>query len=171
MQSVNNKTKDLTRVGIMSSLIFVATYLFKMPTIAGYTHLGDSMIFVAVLILGWRNGALSAGIGAALADLLGGFTQWVLPTFFIKLSMAMIMGIIVERFFPKLKHGWIIGAIAGGIFQIAAYTLVKIPLIGLAYAISSMPTITIQTITNIVIASVLISILLASGTIKKLKEI
>lgn len=171
MERVSVRTKDLTRMAIMSALIFVATYLFKMPTIGGYTHLGDSMIFIAVLILGWKQGALAGGIGAALADFLGGYMQWIIPSFFIKLCMGMIMGLMAERLFPKLKHGWIIGAIVGGIFQIGAYTLVKIPLLGLAYAISSSLTLTIQTITNIVIAVVLISFFLPTDTIKKLKEI
>lgn len=170
MQGASIKTKNLTKTAIMSSLICVATYLFKIPSMNGYTHLGDSMIFISVLILGWRKGALAGGIGAALADLLGGYIQWILPTFFIKLSMAMIMGLIVEKLLPKLKYGWMIGAITGGIFQVIAYTLVKIPLIGLAYAISSLPALTIQTISSIVIASVLVSTLLASGTIKTLKE-
>lgn len=171
MQNVNTNTKDLTKMAIMSSLICVATYLFKIPSINGYTHLGDSMIFISVLILGWSKGALAGGVGAALADLLGGYMQWIIPTFFIKLFMGMIMGLIAERLLAKLKYGWIIGAITGGLFQIIAYTLVKIPLIGLGYAISSLPALTIQTISGIIIASVLVATLLASGIIMKLKEI
>lgn len=171
MQSVNAKTKDLTRMAVMSSLICVATYLFKIPSINGYTHLGDSMIFISVLILGWRKGALAGGIGAALADFLGGYMQWVLPTFLIKVCMGTIMGLIAERTFFNLKHGWIIGAIVGGAFQIVSYTLVKIPMVGLGYAISTLASLTIQTIVGIAIATVLISSLLSSGIIKKLKEI
>ena len=171
MQSVNvkTKTKDLTRMAVMSSLICVATYLFKIPSINGYTHLGDAMIFISVLILGWRKGALAGGIGAALADLLGGYMQWVLPTFLIKLCMGTIMGLMAEKTFSELKNGWIIGAIIGGIFQIASYTLVKIPMIGLAYAISTMGNIAIQTTVGIIIAAVLIRTLLSSGIIKRLK--
>lgn len=172
MQSVkvNMSTKDLTRIAIMSTLILVSTYLFKIPSVSGYTHLGDSMIFIAVVILGWKKGSLAGGIGAALADLLGGYMQWVLPTFFIKVCMGMIMGLMMEKLFSKIKYGWIIGAIIGGAFQIVAYTLVKIPLFGMAYAISSSLAITIQTITNIFIAVVLVSFFLRSDTIKKLKE-
>lgn len=171
MGNISIKTKELTKIAIMNSLICVATFLFKIPTLNGYAHLGDCMIFISVLILGWKKGSLSAGIGAALADFLGGYMHWVLPTFFIKLLMAIIMGLMAERLFYKHKHGWIIGAITGGIFQIIAYTLAKIPLAGLTYALSSLPALMGQTLSGILIASVLVSTLLASGTIKKLKEI
>ncbi|AFS79744.1 hypothetical protein DUF1393 [Gottschalkia acidurici 9a] len=171
MKNIHVKTKNLTKIAIMSSLICIATYLFKIPSINGYTHLGDCMIFISVLILGWKKGALAGGIGGALADFLGGYMQWVLPTFIIKICMGVIMGLMAERLFPKLKYGWLIGAFVGGAFQVAAYTLVKIPLAGWGYAISSFPTVTMQTISSIVIAFILGSTLLASGTIKKLKEI
>lgn len=170
MEGVNVKPRDITRIAAMSALVFVATYLFKMPTVGGYTHLGDCMIFIAVLILGWKQGALAGGIGAALADFLGGYMQWVLPSFFIKIIMGIIMGLMAEKLFPKLKYGWIIGAIVGGVFQIIAYTLVKIPLLGMAYAISSSLTLTIQTISNIVIAVILVTVFLSSDRIKGLME-
>jgi len=171
MNNTSTKTKDLTKVAIMGSLVCVATYLFKIPTIAGYTHLGDCMIFISVLILGKKKGALAGGIGAALADFLGGYMHWVLPTFFIKLGMGLIVGLFAEQILSDNKHGWLIGAIMGGIFQIVAYTIVKIPLAGWSYAISSLPTLAGQTISGIVIASVLVSTLLSSNTIKKLKEV
>lgn len=171
MNNINNSTKDLTKVALMSALVCIATYFFKIPSLNGYTHLGDSMIFMAVLVLGWKRGALAGGLGAALADFLGGYMQWVIPTFLIKISMGVIMGLIAEKLFPNFKHGWLVGATIGGIFQVAGYTLIKIPMLGLAYALSTFPALSLQTISSIVIASVLVSTLLASGAIRKLKEI
>ena len=37
------------------------------------------MAFLAVLVLGKQDGALAAGLGAALSDLLTGAKIWVLP--------------------------------------------------------------------------------------------
>ena len=170
MTKVSMKTRDLTKLAIMSALVCIATYFLKVPTPTGYTHLGDSMIFIGVLVLGWKKGALAGGMGAALADFIGGYMQWVIPTFCIKFLMAALMGLIATKLLSKYKHGWIIGAVIGGTFQIPAYTLVKIPLFGLGYAISSLPTITGQTILGIVIASGLVSTMFASGAIKKLRE-
>ena len=167
----NKNTKQITYTALMAALVCVATFLIKIPSLNGYTHLGDCMIFVSVLILGRRNGALAGGIGAALADFLGGYMQWIIPTFFIKAIMALIMGLIAEKVFPKLKFGWLIGAVAGGIFQIIGYTLVKIPLYGMGYAMTSLPVLTMQTISGIVIAFVIVTALLQTKIIRKAKEI
>lgn len=156
------KTKYITKIAAMSALVYFATYFFKVPSLTGYTHLGDCMVFISVLILGTKKGALASGIGSALADLLGGYMQWIIPTFFIKFIMATLLGVTITKLLPKLKFNWIIGSSLGGIFQIIAYTLVKIPLFGLPHAISTLPGIFAQTLTNIIIASVLVTVLSSS---------
>lgn len=164
-------TKDLTKTGILAALIFLATYMIKIPSINGYTHLGDCMILISVLVLGWKKGAVAGGIGASLADLLGGYMQWILPTFFIKVCMAVVMGIIAEKIVPNLKFGWLIGAIAGGIIQIAGYTAVKILYYGFATAMIMTPSLIFQTIAGIIITAIFVTVLNASGIIKIVKEI
>lgn len=171
MNNTQIKTKDLTKLAIMSSLICIFTYFFKVPSITGYTHLGDSMIFIGVLILGWKKGAIAGGIGAGLADFIGGYMQWVIPTFFIKALMAIIMGLMTEKLFPNLKYGWTIGAVIGGFFQIIAYALFKLPLFGSGYAIAGLPGDIIQTVAGLFVAFILVSTLLASGNMKKLKDL
>ena len=165
------KTKDLTKMGLMAALVFFGTFFIKIPSISGYTHLGDCMIFVSVLILGWRKGAVAGGIGAALADLLGGYTQWIIPTLFIKAIMAMIMGMITEKLFPNLRFGWLIGATVGGIFQIVGYTFVRILLYGTAMGFVELPMLIIQTVSGVALSLVLVTTLLQTNIINKLKEI
>lgn len=140
----HDKTKELTMTAIMIALIFTATYMVKIPNPAtgGYTHLGDCMVFLGVLLLGKSKGALAAGLGGALSDLLSGAPIWVLPTFVIKYLMGWIMGSFCDR--SSTSNGWL-GAMIGGIFQIVAYTLVKIPLVGIAPALASLPRICLQT--------------------------
>lgn len=165
------KTKDLTKMGLMAALVFFGTFFIKIPSISGYTHLGDCMIFVSVLILGWRKGAVAGGIGAALADLLGGYTQWIIPTLFIKAIMAMIMGMITEKLFPNLRFGWLIGATVGGIFQIVGYTFVRILLYGTAMGFVELPMLILQTVSGVALSLVLVTTLLQTNIINKLKEI
>lgn len=163
------KTKNLAMSALMIALIFVCTYTVKIPNPAtgGYTHMGDCMIFLAVLVLGKKQGALAGGLGAALSDLLTGATLWVLPTFVIKLIMGWIMGSIVEMKLNE-KYGWIIGAILGGIWQSIAYTLVKIPMVGMAPAVASIPRILMQTLIGLVIY-VIIAKLLERSSVVNLK--
>ena len=122
------------------------------------------MIFLAVLVLGKKQGALAGGLGAALSDLLTGATLWVLPTFVIKLIMGWIMGSIVEMKLNE-KYGWIIGAILGGIWQSIAYTLVKIPMVGMAPAVASIPRILMQTLIGLVIYVVIAKLLERSSVV------
>ncbi|MFQ9127709.1 MAG: ECF transporter S component [Butyricicoccaceae bacterium] len=86
--------KRIVRIAMMAALIFAGTYTFKIPIAitGGYTHLGDCAIFVGVMLLGRKDGALAAALGAALSDLLSGAMLWVLPTFIIKGIVALIAG-------------------------------------------------------------------------------
>ena len=60
-----NRITTLVMTGLMMCLVMVATMFIKIPIpmTQGYVHLGDSMIFLAVLILGKKYGAAAAGIG------------------------------------------------------------------------------------------------------------
>lgn len=126
--------------------------------------MGDCMIFMAVVLLGRKNGSLAAGIGGALSDFLAGAPLWILPTFVIKYIMAFIMGTVIKRT-PERKRLQITGAVIGGIFQIIAYTLVKILLVGVEPALLSIPNLTIQTAVGIILFAVLTGVL--TGTLKK----
>lgn len=163
-------TKDIAKCGLMAALTFIFTYTFKIPSPNGYTHLGDCFILIAVLILGKEKGAVAGGIGASLADLIGGYMVWVVPTFFIKAIMAYIMGIIVENILPNVKFNYIIGASLGGVVQIILYTLVKIPIFGLPYAITRLPGLVVQTVVAIVLSIVIISVLNKANILKFVKE-
>lgn len=105
------RTKELTKTAVMAALVFVAIYVLKIPGPNGYSHLGDCMILISVLLLGGKKGAWAGGIGAALADLLGGYMQWVLPTFLIKAVMALIMGYVIDKWHHSLN--WLAGAMLG----------------------------------------------------------
>ena len=81
----SDQTLTLALSGMMAALVFVATYFFKLPVsiTQGYIHLGDGFILLGASLLGWAS-IPAAAIGSALADLLGGYTLYILPTFVIK---------------------------------------------------------------------------------------
>lgn len=162
----NETTQRIAKNALMIALIFVCTYTVKIPNPAtgGYTHLGDCMAFLSVLLLGKKDGALCAGLGAALSDLLTGAAIWVLPTFVIKFIMGWIMGVILEKKWNE-KYDWFIGALCGGIWQSVAYTLVKFPLVGSVPAIASIPRITLQTIIGLIIYACIAKILSKSNVL------
>ncbi len=83
--------KRLTMAAMIAALIFVMTRLSIPLPIGGYLHLGDSLVFFAAILVGPLYGFLAAGIGSALADILGGYAMYAIPTFFIKGIMTLIV--------------------------------------------------------------------------------
>ena len=83
--------KQLTMAGVLAALVFVLTYLPKVPVpvTGGYIHLGDGAIFLSVLLLG-PLGIPAAAIGSGLSDLIGGYMVYVVPTVVIKGLVAFI---------------------------------------------------------------------------------
>lgn len=163
-------TKAICFTAIMAALIFVFTFTFKIPLGTGYTHLGDAIIFLSVPVLGAKKVSLASGIGAALGDLIGGYTAWIAPTFFIKLLMVLICGLFAERLIKNNFFGYIAGAIAGGVFQIGAYTLAKIIMYDKAYALTTLPELIIQTVVGVAAATIFISVFNKTGITKKLRK-
>ena len=144
------KTKDITLTGLMAALIFIGTFFFKIPSPFGYNHFGDGFMLLTVFMLGYKKGAFAGAIGAGLADLIGGYTVWVLPTIVIKSMWALIIGL----FMVKLGKNNI-GVGVGAIFHICAYTLVRIFLYGISAALVALPGLIFQTVSGVVIFAAL----------------
>ena len=103
---MNNKTNDNVRMlamtALFASLIAVVTTFIRIPAShGGYTHCGDSMIYLAACILPPQFSIASAAIGGFMADILAGAPQWAIPTAIIKMFNAMPF--IACRYFLK-KH-------------------------------------------------------------------
>lgn len=145
------KTKDITVTAMMAALVFAGTYFFKIPVPFGYCHLGDGMILLTVILFGWKKGLGAGMIGAGLSDLLGGYTAWVIPTMLIKGGWVLILAFFLGRFGREKKAVWVLGSAAGGIFHIAAYSLVKLPLYGVEASLAELPFLIVQTVCGIII--------------------
>lgn len=166
-----NKVMTIVMTGLMMCLIMVATMFIKVPVpfTQGYVHLGDSMIFLAVLVLGKKNGSIAAGIGSALGDIIGGYAFWAPWTLVIKFLMAFIMGAFVEHMEKKGKHNTgtpgiavmeIFGMIIAGLEMVAGYYIASAVMYGnLLTPIPSIPWNIGQFAVGMVIASIIASAL------------
>lgn len=78
--------KGIAILALMTALVAVATFVVKIPTVAteGYLNLGDGLVLFCGVVFGPFAGLLAGGLGSALADLIGGYAHWMLPTFLIK---------------------------------------------------------------------------------------
>ncbi len=93
--------KLITITAMFAALITVTTAFIKIPSPLGYSHAGDSVIYLAASILPGPYGIIAASIGGALADIISGYAHWALPTAIIKALNAVpfvICGIILKKY-------------------------------------------------------------------------
>ena len=154
---------------IMAALVFVFTFTFKIPLGNGYTHLGDAFIFLSAYLLGGKRATFAAGLGGALADLASGYTMWIAPTFIAKFLMAGVCCLVAELIFKRSLLGYAVGAVAGAIVHIGAYSLAWFLLFDKAAMISAFPALTLQTVVGVVVAAVFVAVFRKTGTDNKLR--
>lgn len=108
-----NRTKKLTLTGLMTAAVAVATaaLVIPVPNTGGYIHMGDSMIFLSVLVLGWKYGAFASGVGSAIADVVLGYAQWAPATLMIKTLMAVLMGLAIQKAMNSSRNTTVLAAI------------------------------------------------------------
>lgn len=157
----DKKIKDMVYTGLFAALVCVATFIIKipLPISGGYTHLGDGFIFLAVILIGKKNGAWAGSIGAALADLIGGYSYYALPTFMIKGVMALIMGTMIEKLPSPIKNKWIAGAVSGSVWQVLAYYVVGSLMVGsFITTIGEIPGNVIQSAAGIIVSAAFLAV-------------
>ncbi len=85
------KTKNLTMAGIMAALTTLMTaYICHIPigVNGGYIHFGDSLIYLAAVLLPTPYALGAAAIGGGLADLLTA-PMWTPATVIIKMLLVL----------------------------------------------------------------------------------
>ena len=79
-KSTNWTAKKLAINALAIALVCVSTMVIQIPIPLGYMHLGNCCILLVSVYFGNMTGMLAGGIGSCLADLLSGYTQWIIPT-------------------------------------------------------------------------------------------
>jgi len=115
MASLN--TRQIAAIGVMGALATVGTmiFAFPIPATSGYFNFGDVFVQISALVFGPIVGALAGGLGSGLADLLGGWYTYVIPTAIIKGAEGYITGKLAGdkegRTLKKTLIAWAAGAI------------------------------------------------------------
>ena len=102
LTKMKKHTKKLVLSALFASLSLVATLFFAFPLPTGYANLGDCFAFMAGFVLGGPWGTVAAGLGIALADLLGGYGIYAVATFIIKAFIALC-GAMAVKFSKERK--------------------------------------------------------------------
>ncbi len=147
--------KTLAFGGMLAALVFVATSFLKLPVSVtqGYIHLGDGVILLGAGLLGPASIVASA-LGSMLADLLGGYTLYCLPTFLIKAATAAVGVWAAGR-----KQTWlrIVGFVLAEAVMVTGYFVAEWLFLGygLAAAAGALLPNAIQGLSGVVLATVL----------------
>lgn len=129
MESKKITTKKIALIGVLSAMVFAATYLhIDIPTALGKTmiHLGNVVCLLGGLLFGPLIGGLSAGFGSALYDLIDpAYAPEAWITFINKFMMGMVAGLICRvgrgKGLKKENLFTLIGGICGSVTYVVLY--------------------------------------------------
>lgn len=129
---------------LMAAITCIATMVIRVPSIGavGYVNIGDTAVLLSAWQIGGVYGALAAGVGSALADLLAGYAYYVPGTFIIKFLMALVASVLIGRagrhFAEESRGRWIAAHVISGVsaelIMIAGYFFYKALILGKGFA-------------------------------------
>ena len=167
--------KKMVITAMFAALACVATMVIQVPSFgpSGYVNLGDCIVLLSAWILGGSAGALAAGLGSGLADVLTGYAFYAPGTFVIKFLMALIAWLIVKQL-QKLSRnqvvGYVISAVAAEIVMIVGYLFYEAVILGYgAAALAAVVSNAIQGGMNVVIGVIMIEALAGAKVLAKLQ--
>ena len=86
---------------MFAAITAALTFYVKIPVHTGYLHIGDGVIYLAACILPAPAAMLCGALGGCLADALGGYTVYIIPTLIIKGSVAAVFSRRTEKIVSK----------------------------------------------------------------------
>ena len=121
-------TRDLVRAALLAALVFLFTFVIRIPIPNGYVHLGDGAVMLCGILLGPVLGPVAAIVGSAAADYFGGFAIYMLPT---AIAKGLLSYLCARAFSGKYNRGTQSAFIgAGALSSVAVYYIAEIIMYG-----------------------------------------
>lgn len=153
------KLKNAVITAMLMALTVLLTISFHItiPQTGGYVHLGDTIIYITIFLLGKRSGTLVGALGGTIADMLTS-PMYTPVTFVVKGISSYISGILYEKFGGKLI-GSAISFLIGGMVMVLGYYFAEAIMFGsFVTPIASIPFNIAQAVSSAVIACIFIPI-------------
>ena len=159
----------LSRAALFAALVFLGTFIIKIPIPSGYIHFGDGFIYVAAALMPPGYAAAAAAVGGVLSDVLAGYAIYAPWTAIIKALAALPTAFFCRKqdintkiegqsrlrvFIPLMLCLLISAAI-----QICGYFAADSVLYGLPAAIANIPLNAIQSAAGIIVFALALSVL------------
>lgn len=128
----------ITYTAIFTAVILLSTLLIKFSTGLGegYIHFGDCFIYLTACLLPFPYCIIAGALGGALADILGSFAIWSIPTLVIKSLIALPFALVCKKNNSNkiLNKKTAIMPIISGIISILGYFVAECILYSVASA-------------------------------------
>ncbi|QOJ78544.1 ECF transporter S component [Infirmifilum lucidum] len=157
----------LAVVAIFSALTAALTSVSAVPSpTRGFTHVGDTIIYLASLLFGSSAGLAVGLIGPTLADIVVGYPRW-----YVTLVAHGLQGYIAGMGKGKGLKVQVIAMIAAGLVMSFTYFVVNVFVKGRAPALVSLFRDTFgQTLISVLLAALLVKPLEKNPIIRKASQ-
>ncbi|MGI5848531.1 MAG: ECF transporter S component [Christensenellales bacterium] len=136
MMATQNRVRTLIISSMLAALIFVFTYLIRIPVTAtgAYMNIGDCIIYSSGLLVGVPWAAAASGIGSMFSDILVGGGIYIPATLVIKGLMGYVCAAIMKN--ARLPR-FVLACVLGGAIMVAGYGIFEWFAFGWAYAVGT----------------------------------
>lgn len=121
--------KKVVLASVLAAITTALTFYVKIPSHNGYIHLGDAVIFLAASLMPAPYAMLSASIGGALADLIGGYTIYIVPTLIIKALLVLPFSSKAGKILTKRNT---IALFIAGVITTVGYYVAEVVLVAIS---------------------------------------
>ena len=147
--------RHLIRAALMTAMVFLFTFVIRIPIPNGYVHLGDGAVMLCGFLLGPVLGPAAAILGSVTADYFGGFAIYMLPTAIAKGLLSYLCARAFWGEYNRKMQSAFIGA--GALASVAVYYMAEIILYGnFVSPLINVPFNLLQTAVGIAAAAVLL---------------
>lgn len=90
---------NIVQYAFLITMVFIGTAVINIPmpwSKGGLVHIGDVVLFTIAIVFGKKKGAISAGLGMALFDILSPYAIWAPFTLVIRFFMGYVTGAIAN---------------------------------------------------------------------------
>jgi len=127
------RSVEVATTAVFSALYAVMILMLVIPSpTGGYTHIGDTIVFLAALLFGYKVGGLVGILGSVVADLCTAYPRW-----FLSIPAHGLEGLIPDLVKGKPLAMQVVACLVGGFLMATTYFIVNIFLKGLPLALVS----------------------------------
>lgn len=165
---LQTKIKIIVLTSLLAALACVATMVIHVPSpTGGYMNLGDAVVLLSAYLMGPLYGAVAAGLGSMLADILSGYAAYAPATLVIKAVMALLAALAYRKL--KTSAGGVLACgIVGEIPMVVGYWLYDALLLhSFSGSLAGIPSNLLQAVFGIAASTLLLLSLRRSGYVRR----